>query len=134
MTMLIFRNKKNTGQPASNVCVIVAKVGSSVGLSAGDTVALSVGDNSIGRDADCEVVIKGPTVSRRHACLRVSHGKGQLVLTDLGSVNGTLVLPDIRLRGESRVLQLGDEIRIGEVVMRLAASDQDQEAYTIAVT
>ena len=43
----------------------------------------------IGRGAECELVLRDSKVSRRHA--RLAARDGVLVLTDLGSTNGTLV-------------------------------------------
>jgi DNA-binding winged helix-turn-helix (wHTH) protein len=74
---------------------------------------LALGDHVIGRDPDVEVRLDAPTVSRRHARLRVTD-KGA-VLEDFGSKNGTH-------RGDDRVtspvrLADGDAIRIGSVLI-----------------
>ena len=50
----------------------------------------------IGRDAANQIVIDHPSVSGRHAKVR-QQGKG-LVLTDLGSTNGTFVNDNWRTR------------------------------------
>jgi len=44
---------------------------------------------TIGRSAPADVVLEGPTVSRRHC--KLEQQDGQIVLTDLGSTNGTFV-------------------------------------------
>ena len=67
----------------------------------------------IGRDADSDLVTAGLEVSRRHAVLRRSD-RGY-VLTDV-SRNGTLVNGG-RING-SRVLRVGDIVRIGEEELR----------------
>ena len=44
---------------------------------------------TIGRSAPADVVLEGPTVSRRHC--KLEQQDGHIVLTDLGSTNGTFV-------------------------------------------
>lgn len=63
----------------------------------------------IGRAPECELVLKDSRVSRRHA--RLASRDGVLVLTDLGSTNGTLVNGR---RVSEMVLGEGDTIQIGE--------------------
>jgi DNA-binding winged helix-turn-helix (wHTH) protein len=81
-------------------------------LIEGDRVhRLTIGENVIGRDDDCAVVIDFAGVSRRHARITVDHGR--FVLEDLGSKNGTW-------KNETRVRQAvelrdGDCIRLGGV-------------------
>jgi pSer/pThr/pTyr-binding forkhead associated (FHA) protein len=71
----------------------------------------------IGRSAECELVLRDSRVSRQHA--RLHARDGVLVLTDLGSTNGTLV-NDQRVR--EVVLGSGDRITIGETVLIVGAS------------
>jgi hypothetical protein len=63
---------------------------------------------TIGRSSGCELVLSDDTVSRRHASL-VRHGDA-IVITDLGSTNGT------RINGR-RVTQAevrpGDRVQLG---------------------
>lgn len=73
---------------------------------------------AMGRAADADIVIADPLVSRRHA--RLAPRGGRLVLTDLGSTNGT------RVNGETireAVVGPGDRIEMGstrlEVVVPL---------------
>ena len=68
----------------------------------------------IGRRGDCDIVLDGPRVSRRHAQIRDT-GDG-LLLVDLASVNGTL-LNDIEVTSERLVH--GDTVTIGEHKLRL---------------
>ena len=75
-------------------------------------VALSSDTVTIGRMADCDVVLKDKGASRKHAQLK--QRDGAWTLTDLGSTNGT------RLNGQtvqSRELSDGDTITIGTTVI-----------------
>src|SRR5262245_8898111 len=72
-------------------------------------VALSEGENILGRDPDTVVWIDLNSVSRRHARIFV---RGETAtIEDLGSRNGTFVQSE-RVEG-SRVLANGDTIKIG---------------------
>ena len=89
---------------------------------------------TIGRAAPAEIVLEGGTVSRRH-CRLEQHGDN-LVISDLGSTNGTLVngaridaptplndgdaiaIGAHRLRYHRRS---GDEIQVGPARFRVAA-------------
>ena len=76
------------------------------------TVALASDTVTIGRLADCDVVLKDKGASRKHAQLKLRDGTW--TLTDLGSTNGT------RLNGQtvqSRELADGDKITIGTTVI-----------------
>jgi adenylate cyclase len=68
----------------------------------------------IGRAADqCDFVVAHPTVSRRHARLRVA---GEAVqVEDLGSTNGTRVGAQQLKAGEPVALHAGTKLRIGDV-------------------
>src|SRR5262249_25064877 len=71
----------------------------------------------IGRAPECELVLKDTRVSRRHARL---HGRnGVLVLTDLGSTNGTRVNGH---RVTELVLGAGDRIEIGDTSLLVEAA------------
>ena len=63
----------------------------------------------IGRAPECELVLKDNHVSRRHA--RLAPRNGVLILTDLGSTNGTRVNGH---RVTEVVLGAGDRVQIGE--------------------
>ena len=52
-------------------------------------IAIDKPDLVIGRDPDCDIVIKDRNVSRHH--LRITENAGEITITDLGSANGTFV-------------------------------------------
>ena len=64
----------------------------------------------IGRDSDADVLIDNPSVSRRHAEIRL--GDGGWVVEDLGSSNGTFI-GGTKIQGPHS-LGLGDEIGFGK--------------------
>lgn len=66
----------------------------------------------IGRLDECDLPLTGANVSRRHAEITLADG---LVLTDLGSTNGTLVNGE---RVEHHHLQHGDIVTIGDHHLR----------------
>ncbi len=75
-------------------------------------VALAKEITTIGRLTDCDVVLDDKAASRRHAQVRTKDGT--VVLTDLGSTNGT------KLNGhevQSRPLGDGDRITIGSTLI-----------------
>jgi putative serine protease PepD len=72
---------------------------------------------TLGREGSCNLVLRDPKASRRHAYL-VALPDGSLQLVDMGSSNGTFVggqqVTQATLRG-------GEEIRIGDTTMRAVA-------------
>jgi pSer/pThr/pTyr-binding forkhead associated (FHA) protein/peroxiredoxin len=74
-------------------------------------------DISIGSDDDInDIVIRSPTVSRRHA--KLVRRQGHYELTDLASTNGTLV--NSRRISSPTLVEPGDEVRFGNVRFVLA--------------
>jgi pSer/pThr/pTyr-binding forkhead associated (FHA) protein len=74
---------------------------------------------TIGRSPDADLFIEDPTVSTSHARLE-AHPEGY-ELTDLGSTNGTTV--NGRRISAPTVLKGGEQIGIGNVVLRIDRSD-----------
>jgi DNA-binding winged helix-turn-helix (wHTH) protein len=80
-------------------------------------LTLPEGEYVLGRDPDADVYLESPSVSRRHAIVRIT-GR-DATIEDLGSRNGTFV-------GERRIdkvstLENGDAIRAGTVVLTFSA-------------
>jgi DNA-binding winged helix-turn-helix (wHTH) protein len=78
----------------------------------GGRAALPEGEHVLGRDPELELTFASPSVSRRHARLRV--GPSEAVLEDLGSKNGTWV-NGRRIAGPVALADR-DEIRLGNTV------------------
>jgi DNA-binding winged helix-turn-helix (wHTH) protein len=82
-------------------------------LKVGDRrLALTAGENVVGRDADCDVVITDVSVSRRHARINVS--ESGITVIDLGSKNKTKV-KDAVVGGDPVTVRDGDEMMFGQV-------------------
>jgi predicted component of type VI protein secretion system len=92
------------------VLVVVA------GPAAGRRIDLT-GPVTVGR-REGEVVIEDPEISRRH-CTIAPGPHGEVVITDLGSTNGTWI-NGTRI-GVPTVVRPGDEVRLGDCVCRLDA-------------
>ena len=78
----------------------------------------------VGRAPTCDLSVSDPTISRRHAELVVDDD--QVTLRDLGSSNGTFVLPQgqrLAARRETLVAP-GQQVRLGrDSVFRLDAAE-----------
>jgi pSer/pThr/pTyr-binding forkhead associated (FHA) protein len=85
------------------------------GSLAGTSVTLGTTPITIGRSADCTVVIDDDYASNHHA--RISPYESGWIIEDLGSTNGTYV-QRTRVTGAMNV-PLGTPIRIGKTVMEL---------------
>lgn len=81
-------------------------------------VPLREGENLIGRDVECTIRVDLPSISRRHARIRVA-GEAATI-EDLGSKNGT-VLGDLPIATPT-ALRDGDRIQIGGVSLTFHVS------------
>jgi pSer/pThr/pTyr-binding forkhead associated (FHA) protein len=88
------------------------------------------GESIIGRAAECDIVIDGHLVSRKHAKLTVT-GVG-VYLEDLGSVNGVRV--DGALIGKKTLLAVGSRISIAETLMVLVKAEAERTSRITAHT
>src|SRR5258705_13339733 len=66
----------------------------------------------LGRDADCDVQIDDPSISRRHARLHIAE---QLAVEDLRSRNGTFVGGGRLTEGSSRAIAFDEIVTLGTV-------------------
>jgi DNA-binding winged helix-turn-helix (wHTH) protein len=77
-------------------------------------ILLEAGDNILGRTDPGVVAFESPTISRRHACVRIAGDEA--VIKDLGSKNGTWV-GQLRVTATPAPVRDGDELRLGSVVL-----------------
>lgn len=85
---------------------------------------------TVGRSRTCEFRLDGHEVSARHAVLERAD-QGGFVIRDLESTNGVHVNAERLTRSESRRLQAGDVIRLGEylgIVDHIASTEADRPA------
>ena len=84
-----------------------------------DGSRVEIGDEpvTIGRQAECDVVLEDTNVSRRHA--EVRRDGEEYLLIDLGSTNGSKVNG---ARVKRHALSEGDDITLGKTVLRFEAS------------
>ena len=68
----------------------------------------------LGRGEACDVRIDHPSISRRHALLRLGD---PMTLTDLGSANGTRVGEKPLEPGQPRAIRLGEIIDLGQMML-----------------
>src|SRR5437879_5553793 len=68
---------------------------------------------TIGRARDCSLIIDHSQVSRLHATMEWDHE--QVVITDLGSTNGTFVNGERLAPNQQRRLRAGDKINVAQV-------------------
>jgi DNA-binding winged helix-turn-helix (wHTH) protein len=88
---------------------------------------LADGENVVGRGLDSAVRIDDPTVSRHHACIRISGRR--VTVEDLASKNGTF-WKSRRLRG-ARPLRIGDTVRFGSVEFTLRARSPEESTESV---
>ena len=94
------------------------------GQLVGELFALRAGEHVIGRASDADVILDDPSVSRRHAAVRVT-SEGLVELSDLGSSNGTFVEGEQVVR---KAVHPGQSLRIGHVPMALVRMGEQRAA------
>ncbi len=131
--MVLFRKKKESGDISRIVQLTIIEGNNDTGDPPGKVFNLQPGNNFIGRDPLCEIVLNSGTVSRRHANLKVSYNKQKFLMIDLGSFNGVIIKPSTVLKKGKKPIHSGDEIQIGEILLKLLALDQDKQLQTMGV-
>jgi phage tail-like protein len=88
------------------------------------TLPLSYGVLRIGRGPDNDLALQHRGVSRNHVELHVT--ADGILVTDLGSVNGTFIDGERLLAHQPTRLELGHELRVGPFVLAPRRSPSDQ--------
>jgi len=131
--MVLFRKKAEAGDKERTVQLMIVKGNSETGDATGKLFNLQAGNNLMGRDPLCEIRFNSGTVSRKHANLKVSYDKKKFTVIDLGSSNGVVIKPDLHLKNDKKAIESGDELQIGEIVLKLMVTDLDEGVQTMAV-
>jgi hypothetical protein len=92
------------------------------GVNPGRCYPLANGEITIGRQGDHTIVLTDDRVSRNHA--RISAERGQAIITDLNSTNGTFV-NDARVQGQ-KTLSPGDQIQVGTTAFQVSSSSSSE--------
>lgn len=98
-----------------DVAVIIIRI-----CSTGQLLEFSRNEIIIGRDPECDMVLKQPTLSRRHIRI-MKRSADEYELTDLNSSNGTYVT-SVGSRiptGESVIVSKGANIQVGGIELQL---------------
>jgi len=130
--MVLLRKKKESDDSGQIVQLTITTGNNDTEDFPGKVFYLQCGNNFIGRDPLCEIVLNSKTVSRRHAELKVSYDRKTFLLHDLGSANGTIV-GRAQLHNDKKELKSGDELQVGEIVLKLLVIDQDESLKTMNV-
>jgi Inner membrane component of T3SS, cytoplasmic domain len=85
------------------------------GVQKGEDFRLREGKNAVGSAEGCEVILREPAVSSKHAS--ISYRDGQFVITDLDSTNGTFLNSATEPLARSE-LKDNDLIRIGDTTLK----------------
>ncbi len=85
------------------------------GQQKGEDFRVRDGQNTIGSDASCDIVLTDSTISAKHASLRYKEGK--FILTDLDSSNGSY-LNDKDESIAREELKDNDVVRFGDVRLK----------------
>lgn len=99
--------------PGTGMLVVVR------GPNAGSRFLLDRDLTTVGRHPDSHIFLDDVTVSRRHA--EVARHGGGLVVSDLGSLNGTYVNGD---RVEEQRLSTGDVLQVGRFKLLFVGSEE----------
>ena len=80
----------------------------------------------VGRGSDCQIQIKDPKVSRKHAKIKVK--TGQLTIEDLGSSHGVLINGE---RVNDSQLKDGDSLQIGDSYLQVELGQDSIETVMV---
>ena len=97
----------------------------------GEKHQLTEEEYSIGRSETCEIVIKEPTLSRKHA--RITRAGDYWFIEDLFSTNGVTLNGEKITAGEKVRLSPDDRIVLGTTVSLLFEREEEEEERTVGV-
>lgn len=97
------------------------------GSEIGRRVEINKKQITFGRNADNDIVIANPMISRYHAVIQQDLNTGQLSIIDLGSTNGVIVNDNQIDPGLPHPLQQRDSILIGTNVFNLQVRPEGQK-------
>jgi pSer/pThr/pTyr-binding forkhead associated (FHA) protein len=130
---MVLLRKKRSCEAARIVQLTVIEGNNDTGDIPGKVFYLQCGNNFIGRDPLCEVVLNSRTISRKHANVHVSYDKKAFHVHDLGSANGVIILPGTVLKNDKRAVKSGDEFQVGEIRLKLLVIDPEESLKTMDV-
>lgn len=111
-------------------CLVVIFAGSQSDLGMRHVLKSSL--TRIGRSRHNDIVIASDAVSRHHA--EIERQGSEIIVRDLGSTNGTFINDGLERTNECR-LNRGDQIRIGETVLKfLSGGDIETQYHTTVAT
>jgi hypothetical protein len=108
----------------------LAMLGIAAGPRYGEQIPIPAPVVTIGRAADCEVLVDDDSVSAQHA--RLEFDLGGWRITDLASTNGTAI-EGVRLAPQVPTpLPYGSTVRVGGVKLQVLEADADPDAARAA--
>jgi diguanylate cyclase (GGDEF)-like protein len=111
-------------------CLVVIFAGSQADI--GQRHVLKSPLTRIGRSRQNDIVLASDSVSRHHA--EITREGEEIIVRDLGSTNGTFINNDVERTRECR-LRRGDQIRIGETILKfLSGTDIESQYHAIVAS
>jgi len=105
---------------SKNGCLIII-----YGQEIGRRIRVSTEPLSIGRSPKCDIQVDQESVSREHC--RIRFERGEFLVRDLGSTNGTYVNDDL-VQDEGR-LRHGDQLKVGRTILKFIVGDDVEVEY-----
>lgn len=100
------------------------------GLDAGRSFPLPIGSSIVGRERSAALRIVHPTVSRKHCAIEVRPG-GAITVTDLVSVNATVVDGCVIDPDKPVEVELGSVIQLGAVALEIRVPRNDDRPQAL---
>jgi two-component system cell cycle response regulator len=104
-------NQEMAKAKEQEACLIIIR-----GTPQGHRFFITQDEMVLGRDPSADIAILDQSISRKHA--KVVKSGGKVIITDLGSQNGTLLNDKKLAPNESRALAKEDMIKLGSTIMK----------------